>query len=103
MDGDEAHDEPKLILGVPGVGAGRLSRSSVEWLLGGEIELDEDSMLHRELRHWLDHPLPGLYFGVMSVRDAELTWFRTLIQRAGWTYGAPEDVKQLQLAVARSG
>jgi hypothetical protein len=95
-------DEPRLILGVPGVGAGLLARSSVEWLLYGEIEL-EPSRLRTELTHWLEEPLPGKYFGVASVADQELSWFKTLIQRAGWTYRAPTDVQELQLAVARAG
>jgi hypothetical protein len=98
----DSHDEPRLILGVPGVGAGLLTRSSVEWLLDPAFELGEGTMLYADLARWLERPLPGRYFGVMAVRDAELAWFKTLVQRAGWTYGAPDDVKALQLAVARS-
>jgi hypothetical protein len=95
-------DEPRLILGVPGVGAGLLSRSSVEWLLDPSFEMGEGSTLYADLIHWLDRPLPGRYFGVTAVRDEELAWFKTLVQRAGWTWGAPDDVKALQLAVARA-
>ena len=94
-------DEPRLILGVPGVGAGLLKRSSVEWLVDGELDM-EPTRVRGELEHWLERPLPGTYFGVMYVHDDELIWFKTLIQRAGWTWGAPEDVKKMQLAIARS-
>jgi hypothetical protein len=95
-------DEPRLILGVPGVGAGLLARSSVDWLLYGEVEL-EPSRLRTDLTRWLEQPLPGRYFGVASVAEEELAWFKTLIQRAGWSYRAPNDVQELQLAVARAG
>ncbi|MGZ4334329.1 MAG: hypothetical protein ACXVRJ_08675 [Gaiellaceae bacterium] len=98
----EIDKEPRLILGVPGVGAGLLGRASVEWLLQGAVGLEETPQLRAELAHWLEHPLPGKFFGTMSVREDELGAFRTLIQRAGWTYGAPEDVQAMQLAVARS-
>ena len=98
----EGPDEPRLILGVPGVGAGLLARSSVEWLLHPEQTMESGSTLHADLRHWLARPLPGKYFGVTAVREAELGSFRALVQRAGWTYGAPDDVKALQLAVARA-
>jgi hypothetical protein len=93
-------DEPRLILGVPGVGAGLLARSTVEWLVFGEVGM-EATGVRREMLHWLDDPLPGAYFGVMSVHDEELAWFKSFIQRAGWTYGAPADLQQMQLAVAR--
>ena len=95
-------DEPRLVLGVPGVGAGLLARSSVEWLLHGEAKM-EPSRVRTELAHWLERPLPGRYFGVAAVRDEELLWFKSLIQRAGWTFGAPADVQAMQLALARSG
>lgn len=98
----ESRDEPRIILGVPGVGAGLLSRSSVEWLLQPELEVGPDTQFAVGLRRWLDEPLPGKYFGVMAVADAELAWFKLLIQRAGWTYGAPPDIQELQLALARS-
>ena len=94
--------EPKLILGVPGVGAGLLARESVEWLLGPELGLETRTRLYSELQRWLDEPLPGKYFGVTAVHDDELAHFRMLIQRAGWTYGSPDDVQEFQLAVARS-
>ena len=102
MDEVESGDEPRLILGVPGVGAGLLARSSVEWLLGREVGLEATPRLHLELSRWLARPLPGRYFGTAAVHDDELAAFRTVIQRAGWTYGAPEDVQEMQLAVARA-
>jgi hypothetical protein len=98
----EREAEAKLILGVPGVGAGLLARTSVEWLLGPEIGIEAHTKLFRDLRHWLERPLPGKYFGVAAVADDEVSHFRVLIQRAGWAYGSPPDVQELQLAVARS-
>lgn len=94
-------DEPKLILGVPGVGAGLLGRVSVEWLLDADAGLGGVQALLDELQRFLEQPLPGSFFGVAAVRDEELPAFRMLVQRAGWAFGAPEDVKALQLAVAR--
>lgn len=99
---DQPAAEPKLILGVPGVGAGLLARTSVEWLLGPDLGLEPRTKLYAELNRWLDRPLPGTYFGVTAVDDEELPHFRALIQRAGWMYGSPDDVKELQLAVARA-
>lgn len=98
----ESSGETRLILGVPGVGAGLLARSSVEWLLQSDVGLEATPRLHLELSRWLERPLPGRYFGTASVHDDELIAFRTVIQRAGWTYGAPEDVQEMQLAVARA-
>lgn len=94
-------DEAKLILGVPGVGAGLLGRESVEWLLEADAGLGGVQALLEELQRFLEQPLPGSFFGVAAVRDDELAAFRMLVQRAGWAFGAPEDVKALQLAVAR--
>jgi hypothetical protein len=93
--------ESKLILGVPGVGAGLLARESVEWLLDADAGLGGVQVLLEELNRFLERPLPGSFFGVAAVRDDELAAFRMLVQRAGWAFGAPEDVKALQLAVAR--
>ena len=98
----QPESEPKLILGVPGVGAGLLARTSVQWLLGPDLGLETRTRLYSELRHWLQRPLPGRYFGVTAVHDDELPHFRALIQRAGWTHGSPDDVQELQLAVARA-
>lgn len=101
MDQTARVQEAKLILGVPGVGAGLLGRESVQWLLEADAGLGGVQTLLEELQRFLERPLPGSFFGVAAVRDDELVAFRMLVQRAGWTFGAPDDVKALQLAVAR--